>query len=162
MQKEMQIILEVNIQAEQFYADAIQLGDHAAFALGKRHRAQMTGLESVAESARKVSDVFDYVKRQTGRFPYWQQRVPDNASFGGPSDKSFGERLKLYLEVELATRCNAIYTNRLRIDSKTEAEEARSIRRHVYLLLIRQFVREMVIQYEYRVGFANEQDEEAH
>ena len=33
MKKEMQIILEVNNQAENFYEDAILLGDHAAYAL---------------------------------------------------------------------------------------------------------------------------------
>ncbi len=76
MKQEMQIILEVNDQAELFYEDAIQIGDHAAYALKARHRSQMTGLENVAESALKASDVLDYVKRQTARFPYWRQNFP--------------------------------------------------------------------------------------
>ncbi len=152
MEKEMQIILEVNYQAEVFYAEAIQLGDHAAFALGDKHRAQMTGLESVAESAFKVSDVLDYVKRQTGRFPYWQQRAPENASFKGTSDESFGERLKMYLEQTLAQKRDAICKDRLKIGDKTEGE--RATYRHVYLLLVRQFVRHMVIHFEYRVSSA--------
>lgn len=151
MQREMQIILEVSNQAENFYADAIQLGDHAAYVLKDRHRAQMTGLESIAESALKASDVLDYVKRQTGRFPYWQQRAPDNASFKGASNESLGERLKNYLDVELAKKRDAICKNKLKISDQTD--EDRSVRRHVYLLLIRQFVRQMVIQYEYRVSF---------
>ena len=159
MQKEMQIILEVNIQAEDFYEDAISLGDHAAYALGKKHRAQMTGLESIAESAFKASDVLDYVKRQTGRFPYWQQRALDNASFKNTSeDKPFGERLKHHLEQDLAQKCGRIF-ERLKINGKTLNEDERSVRRHIYLLLIRQFVRQMVIQYEYRVGFEDLQGE---
>jgi hypothetical protein len=44
MNREMQIILEVNIQAEKFYDQAIRLGEHAAFVLGRDRRSQMTGL----------------------------------------------------------------------------------------------------------------------
>ncbi len=155
MQREMQIILEVHHQAEAFYEDALQLGDHAAYALGDKHRSQMTGLESVAESAFKASDVLDYVKRQTGRFPYWQQRAPAIAPFKGTSDEPFGERLKNYLEHELAKRRDTICKDRLRLENQADSD--RSLRRHVYLLLIRQFVRQMVVQYEYRVSFGKAQ-----
>ncbi len=150
MQREMQIILEVNHQAESFYEDAIRLGDHAAYALGKKHRAQMTNLENVAESAFKASDVLDYVKRQTGRFPYWNQRAPAGASFRGEVDESFGERLKQYLEQELAEKRNYICKKHLKIGETTDADH--TVRRRVYLLLIQQFVRHMVVQYEYRVA----------
>lgn len=150
MKKEMQIILEVNSQAEKFYEDATRLGDHAACVLGAKHRAQMTGLENVAESAFKASDVLDYVKRQTGRFSYWQQPSPQTTNGGEDADKGFGERLKIRLEQDLAQRCDMICKSRLRIGDKSE--EDRTTRRHVYLLLIRHFVRQMVIHYEYRVG----------
>lgn len=158
MQREMQIILEVNSQAESFYEEATRLGDHAAHALGGKHRAQMTNLESVAESAFKASDVLDYVKRQTGRFSYWQQRAPATASFRGAADEVFGERLKNYLEQDLAKRRDIICKDRLAIGQAKD--EDRAVRRHVYLLLIRQFVRQMVVQYEYRVGFAGASEKE--
>ena len=70
---EMQVIREVNIQAEAMYENAVQLGDHAAYVLGKKHRSQMTSLESIAESALKTSDILDYVKKQTARFDYWRR-----------------------------------------------------------------------------------------
>jgi hypothetical protein len=160
MNQEMQIILEVNSQAERFYEDAIQIGDHAAYALTARHRAQMTGLENVAESALKASDVLDYVKRQTARFSYWRQSFPASESSGG-SDESFGERLKKYIEDPLVRMRDSICKDKLKIGDKTD--EDRHTRRRVYLLLIRQFVRQVVVQYEYRVSFAStKKGENAH
>ena len=148
MNKEMQIIREVNIQAENFYEDAVQLGDHAAYALTRDHRSQMTGLENVADSTPKVSDILDYIKLQTARFPYWRQSFPGEK----PSDEAFGERLKNYLEGELATKREAICnTKTLNISNQTDEEK--TLRRHIYLLLIRQFIRQMVAEYEYRVSF---------
>ncbi len=141
----MQIIREVNIQAENAYEDAVQLGDHAAYALKKNHRSQMTGLENIAESALKTSDIFDYIKRQTARFLYWRQSFPTH------SDLVFGERLKRYLEEELSKKRDTICSpNRLNIGNKTD--EDKQLRRRVYLLLIRQFIRQMVVEYEYRVN----------
>ena len=148
MKIEMQIILEVNHQAENFYEDAILLGDHAAYALTIRHRSQMTGLENIAECALKASDVLDYVKRQTARFAYWRQDFPN----GEASKGSFGERLRTYLEEELAKKRDVICRERLKIGDKTD--EHRQIRRRVYLLLMRQFLRNMIAHYEYRVSFS--------
>ncbi len=164
MKKEMQIILEVSDQAENFYEDAVQLGDHAAYALKARHRSQMTGLENIAESTLKSSDVLDYIKRQTARFPYWRQNFPkdlSNQSFNerskqseesDPSNKGFGERLKLYLEKNLVDKRNAI-CSKGHLDIGNQTDEDRQLRRRIYLLLIRQFLRKMVAQYEYRVSF---------
>src|SRR5437868_11999167 len=98
----MQIIREVNIQAEEFYRDAQDLGNHAAYALKGPHRSQMTGLESIAESSFKTSDILDYVKKQTARFDYWRVKLPqqDQAEKDVPVE-GFGERLRKYLEIEL-------------------------------------------------------------
>jgi hypothetical protein len=148
MKQEMQIILEVSNQAENFYEDAIQLGDHAAYALTIRHRSQMTGLENIAESALKYSDVLDYIKRQTARFSYWRQDFPNGEAPKG----SFGERLKVQLEDDLAKKRDVICKEKLKIGDKSDKD--RQVRRRVYLLLIRQFLRHMVAQYEYRVSFS--------
>lgn len=146
MRKEMQIILEVNQQAEVFYEEAIKLCDHAAHALTGRRRSQMTSLENVAESALKASDVLDYVKRQTARFSAWREPMLNDASKQG-----FGERLKNCMEKLLKERLAVICSSkRLDIDDKTD--ENRQLRRRIYLLLIRQFLRQMVAQYEYRVS----------
>lgn len=171
MKREMQIKLEVSIQAEQFYEDAIQLGDHAAYAVKKKHRTQLTGLESVAESATKVSDILDYVKRQTARLSYWRQAFSqeqqgsqkEQAAWhsiytGDADDKEFGERLKHYLEHVLAEKRDVLC--RTKLDTAHETDEQRMLlRRHVYLLLIQQFIRQLVIQYEYRLSFDRERKE---
>lgn len=148
MNKDMQIIREVNVQAENFYEDAVQLGDHAAYALTRTHRSQMTGLENIAESALKTSDIFDYIKRQTARFFYWRQSFPGKP----PSDEAFGERLMNYLEGELKTKRNAICQT---LEIGDETDEHKTWRRRIYLLLIRQFIHQMVAEYEYRVSFSD-------
>ena len=148
MNKDMQIIREVNDLAENFYEDAAQLGNHAAYALKKAHRSQMTGLENIAESAFKTSDVFDYIKRQIARLPYWRQGFPE---YKEHPDEGFGERLKKYLEDELAPKRDAL-CRRLEIGDKNEDRQAR---RRIYLLLIRQFIRQVVVHYEYQVSFEN-------
>jgi hypothetical protein len=141
---EMKIIREVSNQAEYFYADAVKLGDHAAHTLKGAHRSQMTSLETIAESTLKTSDVFDYVKKQTARFPYWRQPTED-------SNEGFGERLKKYLEEKLGERRDIICgSQRLNIGNQTEDEQQE--RRRIHLLLMRQFIRQMVAQYEYAVS----------
>ncbi|GEM_PF-803462 len=158
--KDRQIALEVNNQAENFYEDAVQLGDHAAYVLKARHRSQLTGLENLAESAWKVSDVLDYVKRQTARFIYQRQTWPQEAqNQAGGTDRDasatlgFGERLLSYLEKNLEKRCDEICR---RLEIKADSDEGRKQRRRVHLLLIRQFIRQMVIEYEFRVSFETE------
>ncbi|GAC1357605.1 MAG: hypothetical protein NVSMB38_40130 [Ktedonobacteraceae bacterium] len=146
---EMQVIREVNIQAEAMYENAVQLGDHAAYALGKTHRAQMTSLESIAESALKTSDILDYVKKQTARFSYWRDGY-------GTIQEGLGLRLKKYLEEEVAKKRDSICgKNRLNIENKTD--EQKQERRRIYLLLMRQFIRQMVVQYEYQASFGAEE-----
>jgi hypothetical protein len=140
---EMKIIREVSNQAEYFYADAVKLGDHAALTLKASHRSQMTSLETIAESTLKTTDVFDYVKKQTARFPYWRQPAED-------ANEGFGVRLKKYLEGSLAERRDIICDQRLNIGKQTEDEQQE--RRRIHLLLMRQFIRQMVTQYEYAVS----------
>src|SRR5205807_2222165 len=105
----------------------------------RAHRSQMTGLENIAESALKVSDILDYIKRQTARFLYWRQSSPGEK----PSDEAFGERLKNYIEGELARKRNAICNNKV-LSIGEETDEDKRLRRYIYLLLIRQFIRQMV------------------
>lgn len=147
MNPEMKIIREVSIQAENFYDDAVKLGDHAAYALKAQHRSQMTSLENIAESTFKASDIFDYIKKQTSRFSYWRQPIHEQKD----SELGFGERLKNYLESELRKRLATICgPKRLNIGDTTDEEKQE--RRRIYLLLIRQFIRQMVVEYEYQVS----------
>lgn len=158
MNREMQIIREVNIQAENFYNQAVQLGNHAAFALGRSRRSQMTGLENIADSALKKTDVFDYIKRQTAKFPFWRQSIPHDKAHHSTSnpadDKGFGERLMYYLEEAMQGYLEAICDEkRLNIGDKTDDD--RYERRRISLLLIRQFIHQMVATYEFQVSMTN-------
>ncbi|MGI9061244.1 MAG: hypothetical protein ACR2H5_22005 [Ktedonobacteraceae bacterium] len=145
MNRKMKIIREVNHQSELFYSDAVGLGDHAASALKKTHRSQMTSLENIAESTLKVTDVFDYLKKQISRYDYWRKPLPDQKD----AHEGFGERLKTYLETKLPESIVPISTA---IGIGNESDEDKQERREVYLLLMRQFIRQMVVQYEYRVN----------
>jgi hypothetical protein len=149
MNIEMQIIREVNIQAQNFHDDAIGFGNHAAYALRKEHRSQLTGLENIANSALKVADILDYIKRQTARSKEWQSGFSQD----GNLQEAFGPALLRYMEEELLKMRNSI-ASRLKIGDKSD--EDRQLRRSIYLHLIRQFVRQMVIQYEYWLIFRNE------
>ncbi len=146
MNSEMKIISEVNIQAEDFYDDAVALGDLAAVMLEEKHRSQMTSLENIAESTLKTSDIFDYIKKQMARFPFWRQSEPGQNASGG-----FGERLRMYLENDLKKRLENICSpQHLNIGNTTDEEIQE--RRRIHLLLMRQFIRQLVVEYEYRVS----------
>lgn len=149
MNKQMQIIREVNIEAEEFYQQAIDLGRHAANVLTKGHRSQMTGLENIADTALKTADVFDYIKRQTARFPDWQQVDPKSEQ----PDIAFGLRLITTLEALKSRRDNLCDAKRLDIGEKTPKDK--HLRQYVYLLLIRQFIHQMVVHYEFYLNFPN-------
>jgi hypothetical protein len=149
MNNEMQIIREVNAQAEAFYAVAEHLGQHAAYALKASHRSQLTGLENIAESAFKTTDILDYIKKQTARYSFWRQGYPRSEN----PDEGFGESLKNYLDRDLRTKRDTLCNGRLKIGDKTDEEK--QLRRHVYLLLMRQFIRQIVIEYEYSVSQSN-------
>jgi len=147
MNPEMKIIREVSIQAENFYDDAVKLGDHAAYALKAAHRSQITSLESIAESTFKTSDVFDYIKKQIARFHYWRQPFPEHKD----TNQGFGERLKQYLENDLSKKLTTICSpKRLNIGDTTDEEKQE--RRRIHLLLMRQFIRQVAAEYEYQTS----------
>jgi len=147
---DMKVTREVSRQAEVFYDEAVKLGDHAARAFGgsKEHRSQMTGLETIANSTFKTTDVFDYVKKQTARHREWQQT---DAQSGAPNE-SFGERLLKQLQGEFTGKADGI-AKRLGVGNTTD--EDKQERRHIHLLLMRVFIRQMVVQYEYAASFGN-------
>src|ERR1700693_2666315 len=106
MKKRIELIIRVNKKAgsEEFYKKSQELGILAAQAFRdeqgrerqQRHRAQMTGLENIAETTLKVTDVLDYVKKQTARQKGWQKEVGENK-------ERFGEILKKEIENGLTT-----------------------------------------------------------
>ena len=145
MNKEMQVMLEISFETDDFYSQAAALGYHAAEALQTRHRSQLTGLENIAESTFKISDILDYIKKQTARFNHWRYTLAK----GENTQQGFGERLRACLENDLATRRDAI-CERLKVgDSLYDDKQER---RRIHLLLIRQFIRSMVAAYELEIS----------
>jgi hypothetical protein len=138
------IMLRINEQAELFYDKSQELGILAAQSFTEergeerqqRHRSQMTNLENIAETTSKATDVLDYIKKQIARQEEWR-------------NKNFGEILKSYIESNLKADVPIICAS-VGIDDKTD--EDRRERRRIYLLLIRQFIRQIVVRYEYHVS----------
>lgn len=141
MNERMKILKEIAIKADLFREETKQLGKIAYKAFTEqdnsgKHKSQLKGLETIANSALKVSDVLDFIKRQTGR------AKPEL----GWKKQQFGQQLLAKIETELKNRRNAI-CNQLNISDDAQKLE-------VYLLLIREFIRQVVIDYEYQIGVA--------
>ena len=137
MNQQMKILKEIAqvTDRDDFYNRAKELGEAASQAFGSRHRSQMTNLENIANSTLKVTNVLDYIKKQVakdGRRQTWRKN-------------NFGERLKDYIEQSLRAR-------RREICGKLESvEENTSEGQRIYLSLIRAFVSQLVVHYEYQV-----------
>ena len=151
MKKRVELIIRVNKEAgsEPFYQASQHLGTLAALSFQEeqgrdrrnRHRAQMTGLENMAETTLKATDVLDYIKKQTARQRGWQTQV-------GEKRERFGESLKNYIERDLEPYLENVCSGGF---ITTTTEEGKQERRNAYLELIRQLVRQIVVQYEYQV-----------
>ena len=171
MNNDMKIIREINLEAERFYDKAQALGNHAYQAFKDKRRAQLTGLESIAESSLKTSDILDYIKKQIARSEPgkdWRAEGKEDP-VTNESQQGFGERLKTYLEQNLSDRLNIVCSNvgivtkvekgKSKQDSEIERAKLKTDRwkrQEIHVRLIREFIRQMVVQYEYRAGEGGE------
>ncbi len=138
MNQGMKIIKEIVQVADRddFYTRAKILGETASRAFGERHRSQMTSLENIANSTLKVTDVLDFIKKQFAK----------SKANEGWRKEDFGIELKKYIEQSLRKR-------REEICFDLEGVEEESVEgQRIYLNLIREFVRQLVIHYEYRTS----------
>lgn len=152
MTERIKLITRVNKEAgsEDFYEKSQHFGMLAAESFREergrerqqRHRAQMTGLENIAETTLKVTDVLDYVKKQTARQRGWQKEI-------GPARERFGPSLKEYIESGLKPSVDSVCSDLLINEA---SEQGKQERQEVYLHLIRQLIRQLVVQYEYLVS----------
>ena len=142
MNQQMKILKEIAQIADSDIGNkAKELGEVASGAFS-RHRNQMTNLENIANSTLKVTDVLDYIKKQVARAnknETWRQN-------------NFGERVKEYIEQDLRTQRRDI-CERLEGIEETSLDGQR-----IYLDLIREFVSQLVVHYEYRVAIRGESD----
>jgi len=145
LNKRTMIILRVNEQAERFYDKSKELGTLAARSFfeerdRQRHRAQMTGLENIAETTLKATDVLDYIKKQIARQEGWRKEY---------DGKRFGESLKTYIENNLRRDVTSVCAS---VGIGDETDEDKRQRQYIYLQLIRQLIRQVVVQYEYHIS----------
>jgi hypothetical protein len=132
-QLRMSILRAVALQADNFYAKAETLGKKAADALGKKRRSQINGLEGMANSALKTTDVFDFIKLRTARHKEWR-------------GDDWGVELLEYLSRDLYRQREEICEE---LDISLQSAEGLT----VHLLLIREFVSQLAAHYEYACEF---------
>lgn len=128
-QQRMGVLREVALWADLFYDKALDLGKKAATSLRRNRRSQITGIEAIANSAIKTTDIFDFIKLRVARNEDWR-------------NENWGNQLLDFLSRDLRDRKNTICQN-LNIDHQSiDGLE-------VHLLLIREFVRQLAAHYEY-------------
>ena len=144
MNQQMKILKEIaqTADSDDFCNRAKELGEGASKAFGSRHRNQMTNLENIANSTLKVTDVLDYIKKQVARSENHKIWRKDN----------FGTRVKEHIEQSLRAQ-------RREICGRLEGIEENSLDgQRIYLGLIREFVRQLVVHYGYQVTIGGEPD----
>jgi len=143
MNREMAFVREVALQADTFYGDSEGFGQRAARALpGKR--AQITGLESIANSSLKVSDVLDYLKKQTAKAKAGKEwRQVDTAH------KELGQQLIAFIREDLRVKRDAVCNS---VSNSTGQGASELEKQQVFLALIREFVRQVAAHYELGVS----------
>lgn len=148
--KPIELTIQINKQAgsEEFYNKSLELGMLAVKSFKgeqERHRSQMTGLENIAETTRKVTDVLDYIKKQTahqrGDDQGWKKKV-------GAKSELFGELLKEYIENGLKPFVDTVCND---LDINSTSDPSKQDRQKIYLELVRQCIRQLVVQYEYQI-----------
>ncbi|HYV07031.1 MAG TPA: hypothetical protein VFB82_20715 [Blastocatellia bacterium] len=143
MNREMAFVRELAMQADTFYSESEGFGRWAARALpGKR--AQITGLESIANSSLKISDVLDYLKKQTAKAKAGKEwRQQDKAH------KELGHQLITFIRDDLRVKRDAVCNS---VGDSTGQGASEFEKQQVFLALIREFVRQVAAQYELGVS----------
>lgn len=134
----LQMLREVALRADNFQNRAQRLGHAAARALTESKRSQITGLESIANSALKVTDVYDFVKLRTARQSQWRE-------------DDWGPEL-------LDTLSNVLRKDREEICETLHIASPSHEALDVHLMLIREFVRQLSAHYEYACKYPDRRE----
>lgn len=127
----LKLVREISIKADspEFRENSKMLGEKASKIFSEK--AQIKKLENTANFALKVTDIYNYIKRQTGK---------DTKGKNWRSQE-FGSGLLKSLE-ELENNDGKDICKNLDISSPAEKMQ-------VNLLLAREFIRQLVVHYEY-------------
>jgi hypothetical protein len=140
MKREVLFVQQVAIQADNFYGEGERFGGWAAEALGSRQRAQVTGLEGIANSSLKVSDVLDYLKKQTAKDKpgiRWRHLSQER--------KELGTELIAFIRDQLRQKRDAVCQAVTRLTGQEPSEEEKQ---QAHIALIRELIRQVAAQYE--------------
>jgi hypothetical protein len=136
MNRELQLVRAIALQADTFYEKSRDFGNRAGryFGVGGAGRTQVRQLESIANSALKVADVLDFIKKQIGKD---KDKDKKDKSW---SREDFGLVLLRFLENDLRTKAESL-------DVSPHVENPAE-RQRVHLQLIREFVHQLAAQFE--------------
>ena len=126
--------------SKDFQTKVQELGEVASNVFRPGQRNQLTNLNNIANSSLKVTDVINYIKKQVARADRNETWRKNN----------FGTQLKKYIEQNLRER-----QKRVKGVKEDSAEGQR-----FYLYLVREFLRQLVIHYEYRLTVGDESDDD--
>ena len=129
-QRRLRLMRQVAVRADALAGQGEELGNKASASLGDRRRSQLTGLESIANSTFKLTDIWDYIKVRTAR----SEANKDWRANG------FGTELLQFLQSNLAEHAKGIA-----VAERLSSED----QRQVQLLLTREFIGQVVAHYEF-------------
>ena len=141
MKREVLFIQKISEQADTFYSEGERFGKWAKQAFPARDRSQMKGLENIANSSLKVSDVLDFIKKQTGKSESGKRWRAKN-----DQQQEFGKQLIAFIMGTLKNKRDLVCSLVASIagqEAATDFELQQS-----YLALIREFIRQIVAHYE--------------
>jgi len=111
-----------------FYSKAVSVGKKAAENGIKRN--QITNLENIANTTFKVSDIIDYVKKQTARHREWQRGI--------------GDELLKFINEDVVT-----VSKEIKKEIEGDSGEGVVPLRKIQLQLLRELIHSFAINYEY-------------
>lgn len=147
MNLQMQIHKEVELRLDDMYSKTQELGKLAVKVFGRgRGKTQLRNLENIANSSLKVSDVLDYIKRQTARMNEWKKQ-------------DFGIKMLDYVQQGIDARKDDIF-KKLLTETQLTSQEEKILKGHqgefkkqeIAMQLVRGFVKQLVIQFEWALA----------
>src|SRR5205085_1771795 len=138
---EVAIRTKVSKYSDSYYEDTRRLGEiaHAAFSKGAG-KAQIRNLENIANSASRVADILDFVKRQTGRQKPWLRK-----QFGPLLLEKLDTTLRAEAETIFSEVRSAMFAQHLGESEKLQDDD----QRRIHILLCREFIRHLSAHYLY-------------
>lgn len=113
------------------------LGEKAEKCFGEKHKSQIRGLENIANSTIKVTDVKDYIKKQTGKHKEWRRHQFGTTLLG---------------EVEALSLKAGEIRGKLEEDFKEHDTSFLPSSREIHILLIRELVKQVSAHYLYALA----------